>query len=229
MNRRAFITLLGGAAASSVSCCVSWPPAARAQQADRTRVVGMLSSLAPDDPEEQARNAAFLKVLQQRGWSEGRNLRIERRSTGGDAGRTRAYAAELAALAPDVIVTAGNAGLVPMLQVTRTIPIVFTIVPDPVGAGFVDSLSRPGGNATGFSQFEYGLTAKWLELLKEISPGISRVGYCGSPASPPRSPSSRRCRRWRHRSASSSCRSTFARIATSSGPSRLSRGPRARG
>jgi putative ABC transport system substrate-binding protein len=173
-NRRTFITLLGGAAA--------WPLAARAQQpSERIRLVGMLSSLRQDDPEERARNAALVKGLQQLGWAQGRNLRIEHRSTGGHAERARQYAAELAALAPDVIVAAGSAGLVPMLQVTRTIPIVFTIVPDPVGAGFVDSLSRPGGNATGFSQFEYGLTAKWLELLREISPGVTRVGVLREP------------------------------------------------
>jgi putative tryptophan/tyrosine transport system substrate-binding protein len=180
-RRRAFITLLGGAAASCVACCVSWPLAARAQPSERMRLVGVLASLGPDDPEEQARNAALVKGLQQLGWAQGRNLRIEHRSTSGQAGRARQYAAELVALTPDVIVAAGSAGLVPMLQATRTIPIVFTIVPDPVGAGFVDSLSRPGGNATGFSQFEYGLTAKWLELIREISPGVTRVGVLREP------------------------------------------------
>ena len=173
MRRRQFLALLGAAAA--------WPPAASAQPSERMRLVGMLSTLGPDDPEEQARVAALVKRLQQLGWVQGRNLRIEHRATGGQADRARQYAAELAALAPDVIVAAGSAGLVPMLQATRTIPVVFTIVPDPVGAGFVDSLSQPGGNATGFSQFEYGLSGKWLELLKEIAPNVTRVAVLREP------------------------------------------------
>jgi hypothetical protein len=168
VRRRAFITLLGGAAAT-------WPLAARAQQAERVRRIGILTNLAEDDPEERARNAAFLQALQQLGWSEGRNLRIERRSGAGDAERIRRNAVELVALTPDVIVAAGSASLIPLLQVTRTVPVVFTIVPDPVGAGFVDTLAKPGGNATGFSQFEYGLSSKWLELLKEVAPGVTRV------------------------------------------------------
>jgi ABC-type uncharacterized transport system substrate-binding protein len=158
---------LGGAAA--------WPITARAQQPERVRRVGMLTSLTEDDSEGRARHASFLERLQQLGWSEGRNLRIVDRRTSGDAELTSKYAAELVAMAPDVIVTAGSVGLGPLLQLTRTLPIVFTIVPDPVGAGFVDSLARPGGNATGFSQFEYGLTGKWLELLKEIAPSVTRV------------------------------------------------------
>jgi putative ABC transport system substrate-binding protein len=173
-NRREFITLLGGAAAA-------WPLVARAQQGERMRRIGVLTNLAENDPEGQVRHAAFLKGLQELGWLEGRNLRVESRWTGGDTSRGQKYAAELVALAPDVILTTGSAGLVPLLQVTRTIPIVFTIVPDPVGAGFVDSLSRPGGNATGFSQFEYGLSGKWLELLKELAPGVTRAAVLREP------------------------------------------------
>jgi putative ABC transport system substrate-binding protein len=174
MRRRAFIGLIGGAAAG-------WPLCALAQQSDRMRRVGVLTNLAESDPEGHARDAAFREVLQQSGWVEGRNLRIEYRWTAGDPERARKHAQELAALAPDVILTTGSAGLVPLLQVTRTIPIVFTVVPDPVGAGFVDSLARPGGNATGFSQFEFGLSAKWLELLKEIAPGVTRAAVLREP------------------------------------------------
>jgi len=173
MRRRAFISLLGGAAA--------WPLAARGQQGERMRRIGVLTNLTESDSEGRARDAAFLQVLNQLGWIEGSNLRIDRRWTEGDAERGRKYAVELVALAPDVILTTGSAGLVPMLQATRTIPIVFTIVPDPVGAGFVDSLARPGGNATGFSQFEFGITGKWLELLKEIAPGVARVAVLREP------------------------------------------------
>jgi ABC-type uncharacterized transport system substrate-binding protein len=177
MRRREFITLLGGAAAAS-AC---WPFAAHAQQSERVRHIAMLTNLLGGDPEEQARQSTFLQELQQKGWFEGRNLRIERRWSGGDAARTRKYAEELVALGPEVIVVGGSAGLIPLLQVTSTMPIVFTIVPDPVGAGFVDSLARPGGNATGFVQFEYGLCAKWLELLKEIVPGMTRVAVLREP------------------------------------------------
>jgi putative ABC transport system substrate-binding protein len=171
MRRREFILALGGAAA--------WPLAASAQQ--RERRIGVLTNLAENDPEGQIRNAVFLQGLQELGWLEGRNLRVEQRWTAGDADQGRKYAAELVALAPDVILTTGSAGLVPLLQMTRTIPIVFTIVPDPVGAGFVDNLSRPGGNATGFSQFEYGLSGKWLELLKELAPGVTRAAVLREP------------------------------------------------
>src|SRR5258705_12855543 len=173
MSRRQFISLLGGA--------VAWPLAASAQQGERVRRLGVLTNLTEGDSEGQARNAAFREGLQQSGWIEGRNLRTEYRWTAGDPDRGRKHAEELVALAPDVILTTGSAGLVPLLQVTRTIPIVFTIVPDPVGAGFVDSLARPGGNATGFSQFEFGLSAKWLELLKEIAPGVTRAGVLREP------------------------------------------------
>src|SRR5262245_37773440 len=177
MRRREFISLLGGAAAAS-ACR---PLAAHAEQSERVRHIGMLAILPDGDPEEQGRQSAFLQELQQKGWLEGRNLRIEQRWSGGDAARTRKYAEELVALGPDVIVTSGSAGLIPLLQVTRTMPIVFTIVPDPVGAGFVDSLARPGGNATGFVQFEFGLTSKWLELLKEITPNVTRVAVLREP------------------------------------------------
>src|SRR5262249_5482957 len=175
MNRREFITLLGGAAAA-------WPLAARAQQADRVRRIGVLANSAADDPLGQARHGAFLQGLQQAGWTIGRNAQIETRWAAGDADRLRAYAAELVALAPDVILATGNAGAAPLLQATRTVPIVFVIVPDPVGAGFVDSLARPGGNATGFTSFEYGLSAKWLELLKEVAPRLTRAGVIRDPA-----------------------------------------------
>jgi ABC-type uncharacterized transport system substrate-binding protein len=173
MNRRDFIAVLGGAA--------TWPVLARAQQPDRVRRIGVITNLSKDDPEGRARDAAFAERLQQLGWDEDRNLRIEERRTGGDAELARKFAAELVALAPDVILTTGSAGLVPVLQATRTTPIVFTIVPDPVGAGFVNSLAHPGGNATGFSQFEYRLTSKWLELLKEVAPHVTRVAVLREP------------------------------------------------
>jgi putative tryptophan/tyrosine transport system substrate-binding protein len=162
LGRREFISLLGGAAAA-------WPLAARAQ-GERMRRVGMLTPLPADDPEVQRRYAAFLQGLQQLGWTDGRNIRIDARWSGGNASLTRKYAEELATLAPDVIVATGSAGVEPMLQATRTVPVVFVIVPDPVGAGYVDSLARPGGNATGFLMFKYDLSAKWLELLKQIAP-----------------------------------------------------------
>jgi putative ABC transport system substrate-binding protein len=178
IKRRHFFTLLGGATAS----CFLWPLVARAQQpTERVRRIGLLSSISERDAEWRARDEAFVTGLRQSGWTEGTNLKIDRRFTDGDPERARQYAQELVALAPEVILTTGSAGLIPLLQVTRTIPIVFTIVPDPVGAGFVDSLSRPGGNATGFVQFEFGLTAKWLELLKEITPGITRVAVLREP------------------------------------------------
>ena len=166
MRRREFITLLGGAAA--------WPFAARAQQAERVRCIGVLMNTAADDPEGQARKTAFVQALQQFGWTDGRNGRIETR-WGTDAGTTRRYVAELVALAPDVIVAAGSAAMAALQQTTRTVPIIFVTIIDPVGAGFVESLARPGGNVTGFSLFEYGLSGKWLELLKEIAPGVMRV------------------------------------------------------
>ena len=173
MRRREFIAGLGGA--------VAWPMMAWAQQPERVRRIGVLTNLAENDSEGHARDAAFREGLQQSGWVEGRNLRIDYRWTAGDPERGRKHARELAALEPDVILTTGSAGLVPLLQVTQTIPIVFTIVPDPVGAGFIDSLAHPGGNATGFSQFEFGLSAKWLELLKEIAPGVTRAAVLREP------------------------------------------------
>jgi putative ABC transport system substrate-binding protein len=169
MRRREFITLLGGAAAA-------WPLAARAQQGEQMRRIGVLAYWPADDPEGQARLAAFTQALKQLGWSDGRNLRIETRSTA-NADELRRHAAELAALAPDVLVGAtGTATAAPLLQATRTVPIVFVTVIDPVGAGFVASLARPGGNATGFTMFEYGMSAKWLQLLKEIAPRVTRGG-----------------------------------------------------
>jgi ABC-type uncharacterized transport system substrate-binding protein len=167
IRRREVITLLGGAAAA-------WPVGARAQQGERMRRIGVLHNFAADDPLGQARNRIFLQGLQQAGWTIGRNVQIETRWAAGDADRLRTYAAELVALAPDVILGGGNPA--PLLQATRTVPIVFVIVPDPVGAGFVDSLARPGGNATGFTSFEYGLSAKWLEMLKEVAPSVTRAG-----------------------------------------------------
>jgi putative ABC transport system substrate-binding protein len=175
MKRREFITLVGGAA-------VAWPVAARAQQPERMRRIGVLMGQAEDDPEAQARVAAFEQGLQQLGWSDGRNVRIDRRWAAGDADRTRRYAAELIALAPDVILAPGSFTIGPLLQVSRSVPIVFVHVPDPVGAGFVDSLARPGGNATGFILFEYATSAKWLELLKQIAPGLTRVAVIRDPA-----------------------------------------------
>jgi putative ABC transport system substrate-binding protein len=168
MKRREFITLLGGATAA-------WPLAARAQQGERMRRIGVLHSLASDDPEGQARLTAFVQGLQELGWTDGRNVRIDYRWAAGDAERARRYAAELVALAPDVILAHGGSIVPSLLQATRTVPIVFTQTPDPVGAGFVNSLARPGGNVTGFTIFEYGISAKWLELLKEIAPRVTRA------------------------------------------------------
>jgi ABC-type uncharacterized transport system substrate-binding protein len=174
IKRREFITLLGGAAAA-------WPLGARAQQGERMRRVGVLWYLAADDAEGQARLAAFAQALRQSGWSEGRNLRIDTRwSTAGDVHR---HAAELVALAPDALVAAtGTATVAPLLQATRSVPIVFVTVVDPVGAGFVASLARPGGNATGFTIYEYSMSGKWLELLKEIAPRVTRAAVLRDPA-----------------------------------------------
>jgi ABC-type uncharacterized transport system substrate-binding protein len=142
----------------------------------------MLGNLAADDPEGQARLAAFREGLQQLGWIDGRNVRIDSRWGAGDADNIRKYAKELVALAPDVIVATGSASVGPLLQVTRVVPTVFVIVPDPVGAGYVNSMAHPGGNATGFINFEYGIGAKWLELLKEIAPGVTRAAVIRDPA-----------------------------------------------
>jgi putative ABC transport system substrate-binding protein len=168
-TRRSFLSLLGGAAAA-------WPMEAWAQQqGERVRRVGILLSAAANDPEYPTLLAAFLQELQQLGWTAGPNLRFDIRWGAGDVDNIRKYAAELSALGPDVIVAPGGASLGPLLQVTRAVPIVFMIVPDPVGAGLVDSLASPGGNATGFTSFEYGLGGKWLELLKELVPSVTRV------------------------------------------------------
>ena len=173
MTRRELIMLLGGAAA--------WPLAARAQQPGGRRRLGVLMATAADDPESRKRLFALLQGLQQLGWIEGRNLRVDIRWAAGNADDTRKYAAELTVLAPDIILAAGSLAAGPLLQATRTIPIVFTHVPDPVGAGFIDSMARPGGNATGFTSFDYGLSVKWLELLKEIAPQVTRVGVLRDP------------------------------------------------
>ena len=165
MRRREFLGLLGSV--------VAWPMVARAQQREAMRRIGVLTG--GFGPDSQARLEAFLKALAQLGWTEGQNVRLEIRRGGGDADAIRRHATELAALAPDVIMAVGGTATGRLLQATRTVPIVFAIVPDPVGSGFVASLSRPGGNATGFLQFEYNLSGKWLELLKEIRPGVTRV------------------------------------------------------
>jgi putative tryptophan/tyrosine transport system substrate-binding protein len=173
MKRRQFITLLGGAAA--------WPFAAQAQQTERMRSIGVLMSIAPDR-EGQARLAAFLQALQALGWTDGLNVRIETRWGAGNIETIRKFAAELVALGPDVILVSGGTGAGPLLQLTRTVPVVFTQTPDPVGAGFVDSLARPGGNATGFTLSEYGISGKLLEVLKEISPNVTRAAVIRDPA-----------------------------------------------
>ena len=176
MRRREFITLLGGAA-------VAWPLAARAQSAEHIRLVGILNILGPDDPEAETRHAILAQTLQQLGWAVGRDLKFEIRQVGGDLDRIRRYAAELIALAPDVIVSVGSVALAPLQQATRTIPIVFVNVPDPVGAGFVQSMARPGGNITGFSNFEYSMSGKWAELLKQIAPHVNRAVVFRDPMS----------------------------------------------
>ena len=177
MKRREFITLLGGAAA--------WPLAARAQQGERMRRIAvLLGGSDRDDPRSQRNMAAFLKGLQQSGWTDGRNVRIDYRWPAGDADKARKYAAELVALAPDVILAVSSVSLAPLLQATRTVPVVFVGIVDPVGSGFINSLSRPGGNATGFMVFDYDLSAKWLELLKEIAPGVARAAILRDSAIP---------------------------------------------
>jgi putative ABC transport system substrate-binding protein len=176
MKRREFITLLGGAAAA-------WPVAARAQQAARVRRIGVLAQGAADDPETAGRLTAFVQGLQELGWSVGRNVRIEYRWAAGKDDLVRKYAAELVALSPDVVLAAGGAGVRPLLDVTSTVPIVFDAL-DPVATGLVESMARPGGNATGFTQFEFSLSGKWLELLKQIAPGLTRVAVVRDPVNP---------------------------------------------
>ena len=169
IRRRKFLaTLLGGAVAA-------WPLAARAQQAERVRRIGLFTNLAADDAESQARNAAFLQALQQLGWTNGANVRIDFRFGAGDAERNRRYASELVALAPDVIVATGSPVVEPLRQATRSVPIIFLQITDPVGAGLVASLARPGGNITGFTNYEYSMSGKWLELLKEAAPRLTRL------------------------------------------------------
>jgi putative ABC transport system substrate-binding protein len=176
VKRREFITLLGGAAA--------WPVAARAQQTVGMRRVGVLMGGAGSDPVEQARLAAFLDGLQRLGWTDGRNVRIDTRWPAGDADRYRTYATELVGLAPDVILASASASVAALQQASRSAPIVFANVIDPVGAGFVASLAQPGGNATGFMNLEYGLGGKWLELLKQIGPQVTRAGVIRDPDQP---------------------------------------------
>jgi putative tryptophan/tyrosine transport system substrate-binding protein len=175
VKRREFITLLGGAAAA-------WPLAAGAQQQERMRRIGVLMNLASDDLDSSRRVTAFVQGLEELGWTDGRNLRIDTRWAAGDADRVRTYAGELVALAPDVILATGGTTVGPLQQTTRTVPIVFVQVPDPVGAGYVASLARPGGNATGFTNLEYGLSGKWLELLKQIAPRVTRAAVLRDPA-----------------------------------------------
>jgi putative ABC transport system substrate-binding protein len=174
MRRREFIALLGGAT-------LAGPLAASAQQSDQMRRIGVLQLLADDDPEAVARQVAFEHALQALGWTVGRNVRIDYRSAKGDPNELRKYATELIALGPDVILTGGSITVAPVLRATRTIPIVFVQVVDPVGGGLVESLARPGGNATGFTSYEYSLSAKWLELLKEIAPHVTRVAVIRDP------------------------------------------------
>jgi len=175
VKRREFITLIGGAA-------VAWPLAGLAQQPDRVRRIGVLMPLAADDPEARARLIAFMQALQRLGWADGRTVQIDTRWGARNAGEVRKFAAELVELAPDVILTMSSITVAALLQATRTIPIVFTIVVDPVGAGYVDSLARPGGNATGFTVYEYSMSGKWPELLKEIAPSVTRAVVLRDPA-----------------------------------------------
>jgi putative tryptophan/tyrosine transport system substrate-binding protein len=177
MQRREFITLLGGAAA--------WPGSAQAQQqAERKRNIGVLLPLVEDDPYARAEVAAFVTALQQAGWADGRNARIEIRWAGPTPSDIRRHAAELVALGPEVVLAYGSSTVGPLLQNTRTVPIVFPVMGDPVAAGFVESLARPGGNVTGFMMYEYGLAAKWLELLKEMIPTLNRVAVLRNASTP---------------------------------------------
>ena len=176
MKRRKFIASLGGA--------VAWPVVARAQQPGQMRRIGVLLNVTADNPRGQAGVAAFQQVLQQLGWSDGRNVRIDTRWGANDIDLDRKYAAELVALAPDVILASSTPSVTALQHVTRTLPIVFVQVSDPVGAGVVDTLARPGGNTTGFMNFEYSLSGKWLELLKQIAPNVTRVAILRDPANP---------------------------------------------
>src|SRR6516225_2548381 len=177
MQRREFITLLSGATAG-------WPLAARAQQNERMRRIGVLMNRVTDDPEGQAHITAFLQGLQQLGWSEGRNMQIDIRWGANDADLDRRYAEELVALAPDVFLASGTLSVAALQRVSRTLPIVFVSVVDPIGSGLVDTLARPGGETTGFMNFEYNLSGKWLELVKQIAPKVMRAAVIRDPASP---------------------------------------------
>jgi putative ABC transport system substrate-binding protein len=175
MRRRDFIRLISIAG-------MAWPLAARAQQSKPMRRVAALMPQSANDPQAQNRNAAFLQALQQLGWTVGQNVQIDYRWSEGSEDETRKYAAELVALAPDVILVSGSAARDPLRRATRTVPLVFVLIPDPVGAGFVDSLARPGGNVTGFTNFDFGIGAKWLALLKEIAPNTTRAAVLRDPA-----------------------------------------------
>jgi putative ABC transport system substrate-binding protein len=175
MRRRDFIKLFGGVA-------TAWPRVARAQQREQIARIGVLMSAAAEDPEGQSRFAAFRQALQKLGWTEGQNVRIDVRWAAADAALERKFATELVSLTPDVILATASPTVAALQSVTRTVPIVFAHSVDPVGAGFVDSLARPGGNTTGFVLFEYGIAAKWLELLKEIAPNVARVAVLRDPA-----------------------------------------------
>jgi putative ABC transport system substrate-binding protein len=176
MKRRTFVALLGAAAA--------WPLAARAQQNERIRRIGVLVPLAEGDPFARAQVDAFVTALQQSGWIEGRNARIETRWAGPTPSDIRRHAAELVALGPDAVLAYGSSTVGPLLQNTRTVPIVFPVMGDPVAAGYVESLARPGGNVTGFMMYEYSMAAKWLELLKEMVPALKRVAVLRNAATP---------------------------------------------
>jgi putative tryptophan/tyrosine transport system substrate-binding protein len=178
MNRREFISLLGGAAAAP---SVLWPLAVRAQPGERMRRIGVLMNTGADEPESQARLAAFMQGLQELGWAVGHNMRIDYRWSTGDAARLRKDATELVVLGPEVVLAGVGATTQMLQQASRTVPIVMAQGIDPVGNGYVESLARPGGNITGFFQFEYSLAGKWMELLKEVAPGITRVGVLREP------------------------------------------------
>jgi len=169
MRRREFIRLTGGAAA--------WPLVAQAQQPEQLRLIGVLMNRAADDADGRARLASFQQAMKDLGWSEGRNIRIDIRWGENDVNRTGKYAAELVALAPDIVLATGTVSVAAMQHVTRTLPVVFAGVADPVGAGLVDTLARPGGNVTGFMNFEYNLSGKWLETLKQIAPRVTRRSF----------------------------------------------------
>jgi putative ABC transport system substrate-binding protein len=174
MRRREFVTLLGAAA--------TWPLGARAQQTETVRRIGFLHALSESDPDVQETSIAFAQSLRQLGWVDGRNLKVEWRWGDGDPARIRKHANELAGLGPDVVIVSGNASMAPMMQAASILPIVFVNVADPVGAGFVTSLAHPGGNVTGFMQFEYSLSSKWVDLLRQIAPGVKRVAVIRDPA-----------------------------------------------